>query len=268
MKHFFTFLLPLICLTLNLQAQTKLKLAKSIPIDKAQLFTTDQFGNAFIVNGQNNLIRYAVNGDSLRGVSTISNGDIQWIDATNPLRILLFYPQYSTISILDKMLSVKSEIALKKLSLFQVTAAATSADGNIWVYNEGDAKLIKINDLQQVVSQSNDLRQETQTVPQISSIVEDEAIVYLCDSTNGIYTFDNYGRFLNILPFLGVKRIQIIDDQILFLKENYIHIYNKRSFKESKMELPNIENLLDARLERNYLFMLYQNRLDIFYTDN
>lgn len=268
MKHFFTFLILCICIGFNLQAQNNFQLAKSIPIENAQLFTTDQFGNAFVADGQNNLLRYAVNGDSLRGLSTISNGDIQWIDATNPLRILLFYPQYSTISILDKMLTVKSEIAVKKLQLFQVTAAATSTDGNIWVYNEGDAKLIKINDLQQIISKSNDLRQETQTVPKISSIVEDDATVYLCDSTNGIYTFDNYGRFLNILPFLGIKKIQIIDDQILFLKENYIHIYNKRNFKENKIVLPNSENLLDARLERNYLFLLYPNRLDIFYTNN
>ena len=256
------------CSATVLKAQAQFPIAISIPIENAQLFTTDQFGNAYVVDGKNNIFRFAINGDSLRGNSTISSGPIQWIDATNPLRILAFYPQFAYISILDKMLSVKSEIYLKKLNLFQVTAAATSADGNIWIYSAGDAKLIKINELQQVISKSNDLRQETQTVPHISSIIEDDAIVYLCDSTNGIYTFDNYGRFLNILPFTEVKRIQIIDDQIIFLEDNYIHIYNKRNFKESKMGLPETEDLLDARIERGYLYLLFSDRLDIFYTNN
>src|SRR5690606_24463621 len=149
-----------------------------------------------------------------------------------------------------------------------VTAAASSADGNIWIYSASEARLIKINDLQQIVSKSNDLRQETQTVPKITSIIEKDALVYLCDITIGIYILDSYGRFLNILPFTGVKHIQIFDDQILYLKDQSLHIYNKRNFKESKMDLPETENLLDARIERGYLYLLFPNRLDIFYTTN
>src|SRR5690606_14647956 len=123
-------------------------------------------------------------------------------------------------------------------NLFQVRATGISTDGNIWIYNESNAKLLKINEQLQKISESNDLRQETKTVPQIQSLLEEDGVVYLCDTVNGLYTFNRFSAFLNIIPFKGILKIQVIDDQVVFLKNKHLFVYNKQTFLEREIELP------------------------------
>lgn len=249
-----------------LQAQTDYHFKNSIPFEAAQFLSSDEFGNAYIVTGDQTLWKYQPDKDSTLSFNRISFGELKSLDASNPLRLLLFYQKFSKIVVLDNMLSPKREIELKKMNLWNVAAMGHSADGNIWVYDESEAKLFKINDLQQKVIQSNDLRQESNTVPSPQSLVEKEGIVYLCDSLNGIYTFDRQGRFLNLLPLRGIQKLQVIDDQIIFFKEGQLFVYQKKTFQLNRIQLPEVSDVLDVRVERERLFLLFSDRLDIFYT--
>ena len=64
-------------------------LLKSIPLSVPGLMTTDNNGNVYVVYKGNNLIRFSPDGDSSASYNSIANGAIGWIDATNPLKILL-----------------------------------------------------------------------------------------------------------------------------------------------------------------------------------
>lgn len=247
------------------KGQSKDKLLKSVPIRNAGLLTTDEFGNAYVVGEDNTLFLLKINEDTARTFNRLSYGTLAWVDASNPMRILLFYPQYAKVLLLDNMLSPKFEINLKKLGLFNITAAGLSSDGHIWLYDASDAQLKKMDDRQKIIFSSNDLRQETNTVPRPTSLLEKEGVIYLCDSLNGIYTFNRQARFLNMLPFKGVEKIQVIDDQLLIFKDQQLRVYHMKTFKEIEVELPEVEDIRALRMERNHLFLLFPDRLDIFY---
>lgn len=245
------------------------QLLKFFPVQKGKFINTDDLGNVYIGTTQGNLIKLNNEGDSVSSFNKVSYGQLKNVDASNPLKILLFYEQYGKIIILDKMMSIKAELDLRRMGYSNVTAAGISADGNIWIYNETDAELIKVNEQQQVILKSNDLRQETLTVPQPSILLEKEGLVYLCDENQGIYILNRQGRFIQLLPFEQVENIQIIDRQmVLFLNKKFV-LYNQKTFKEQEIPLPSVESsIIDVRIERGRLFVLTDKALDIFYTLN
>jgi hypothetical protein len=254
-------LMILLLLTASVHAQ----LIRSIPAPDARLLTTDESGNAYIVRGKGELLRYNENGDSTGFYRSIANGPIAWVDATNPLRVMLYYQAFSKITLLDRMLSPKHELDLKKLSIFNPSATAVSADGKIWVYDYVNARLIKIDEQMNTNLTSNDLRMEIQTVPSPLALIEKDARVYACDTAAGILTFDRFGGYINTLEIKGVSKIQVVGKQIIYLQDSTLHAYDLQTFELKKMPLPSQEEpLLDARIERNRLYILYKNKLDIY----
>lgn len=239
----------------------------SIPVKAARLMTTDELGNVYVVNGENALIRFNEQGDSTGSFRSIQNGDLLWVDASNPLRILLSYPHFSKIMLLDNMLAPKNELDLKKLRIYTAPAVGMSADGRLWVYDYNQARLRKINDQLEQDSESNDLRMEADAVPRPQSLIEQNGKVYLCDSIQGIFTFDRFGNYLSRLLMLGVGKIQVIGSQLLYFDGNAIQLYDTKSLQAGAFALPDTRQLLDARMGRNRLYLLFPDKLDIYQTE-
>ncbi len=247
------------------QNRAQAQFIKSIAVPEARTFTTDESGNIYVLRGKNELVRFDNNGDSTGFFRSVSNGEVSWIDATNPLRIMLYYQAFSKIVLLDRMLAPKNELDLKKLSIYNPSATGISADGKIWVYDFVNARLKKIDDQLNTNLTSNDMRMETQVVPAPTSLIEKEYKIYACDSAQGIFTFDRFGGYINTLEIMGVSKMQVVGKQLIYLKGDTLQAYDLQSFELKKMPLPgSTEDLIDARVERNRLFILYKNRLDIY----
>ncbi len=233
-----------------------------------KLMTTDEMGNVYLVRGDNSLIRYSPDGDSTGNFRSIQNGDLSWVDATNPLRILLYYADFSKIILLDRMLSPKNDLDLKKLNIFNAPAVGISVDGRIWVYDYNNARLKKIDDQLNVTSTSNDMRIESGTVPEPTCIIEREAKVYLCDSLNGIYTFDRFASYTNTLEIRNVSRMQAFGNQLVYRSSDTLKAYDLKTLTLKIIPLPQVAELLDVRIERKRMYFLYRNKLDIYHTQD
>lgn len=244
------------------------QLIKSIPVDNARSIFTDESGNVYLVKEDNGLCRFNQNGDSTGDFRSIQNGELQWIDATNPLRILLYYPAFSKVILLDRMLTIKNELSLKKLNLYNPPAVGMSADGKIWVYDFVNARLKKIDDQLNITQTGNDMRQESQTVPHPSALLEKDSRVYLCDSVNGIYTFDRFAGYINTLEIKGVKELQAFGPQLIYRIQDTLHAYDLKTLSLKSMLLPKDKDFIQARIERNRIYHLYKNRLEIFKIEN
>ncbi len=253
--------LILLCTLSSVRAQ---ELIKSIQADNARLITTDELGNVYLVREDNALIRYNADGDSTGNFRSIQNGELMWVDATNPLRILLYYPTFSKVTLLDRMLSVKNELDLKKLNIYNPPAVGMSADGRIWVYDFVNAKLKKIDDQLNVINTSNDMRQESGTVPNPTALLERDTRVYLSDAANGIYTFDRFANYINTLEIKKVKELQAFGTQLIYQANDTLKAYDLKTLTLKAIPLPAQADFIDVRIERNRMYLLFTDRLDIY----
>lgn len=242
-------------------ASDSLNLLKSIPI-QASLFTTDPMGNIYVVDKNNSLIRYTATGDSTGIFQEIKKGHITQIDATNPMRILVFFADFGQIVILDKQLSVKSVLKLPALGFLNVPCIANSADGGIWLFDPILGNLIKINEKPEILLTTS-IRNILDKPLSPTFMVEQDRNLFIVDSVEGIKRFDLYGFFHSAFD-AKTKEIQFINSYLVYYIAPYLHSYHTLSFSEKKMVVPQFETALQVRIERNKLFIRRSDRLDMY----
>ena len=196
-------------------------------------FATDNLGNIYIVKQSNQIKKFNAKGDSLGVYNDVKRyGNIYSIDATNPLKVLVYFKDFSTIVVLDRLLSVLNIIDLRKQSILQVNAIASSYDNNIWLYDELDSKLKKIDDNGNVLLESTDFRQVFDLVPSPTNIFDRDGQLYLYDAKQGLMVFDYYGGKKNNLQLLNYKDLQVIDKSTISARDSsHIVLYKPATFQ-------------------------------------
>jgi len=190
-------------------------LSTTIPGDIAD-FTVDNLGNIYLLNQDNQLKKLSPNGDSLAVFNDVRRyGKIWSIDATNPLKLLVYYREFTMIIELDRFLNIINTIDLRRLDILQAKAVGLSYDNNIWVYDELDAKLKRIGDDGSLIDQTADFRQLFDSTPDPAVLRDQGGLVYLYDSLKGVYAFDHYGGLKSHVALPGWRDFNVIDNNIL-----------------------------------------------------
>jgi len=143
-------------------------------------FSTDNLGNIYLLTATNQLKKVNEKGDSIAVYNDVRRyGKIYSVDAANPLKVLVYYKDFATAVVLDRLLNVRAAIDLRKQNILQVTAITSSYDNNIWLYDELDSKLKKIDDKGNVLLESTDFRQIFDSVPSPSVMYDRDGLLYL-----------------------------------------------------------------------------------------
>jgi hypothetical protein len=246
----------------QLLAADSLQLLKSISI-VGHIISTDKSGNVYCATNKNTIYRFDANGDSTGFFNTVRRGKISQIDATNPMRILVFYNDVPQLIFLDKMMSAKSSIDLKSLKIYDCPSISNSADGLVWAYHTINAELVKIDDNAKISSSSFNFLQLFQTNVQPIFITEQERMLFVIDTNLGILKFDQFGNYLTTYHF-SPKELQYVNKQLVFYIDGEIVNYNLQTLQEKKLIIPNAVDVINARIERNRLYVLRKNTLDIY----
>ncbi|RQO31428.1 hypothetical protein DBR32_05560 [Taibaiella sp. KBW10] len=265
--RFFFLLLFLYCLSPSRELKAQELLQQKV-LANAVNMTTDELGNIYITFSDNSLVKYNSNGDSLGNFRSIQNGPLQIVDASNPLKLLLFYPDYSKVVFLDRMMSFKNELDLKKLKLYQTTAIGMARDGNIWVFDANTIRLLKIDDNLSLLQQSDDLRSALGDVLQATQIIDKDRKIYVLDSLKGLYVFDQFASILNNINLFHVKHIQVFNNTLIYNTADSLVSYDFNSLQEKKIPLPQTTGFICARIEKERLFYLYKDKLEIYRLNN
>ena len=243
------------------RANDSLVLVKSIPIE-ARLFTTDLLGNCYVVKENNFLIKYNSLGDSVAQFNEVKKGKVTQIDATNPLRVLLYYADFNQIIILDNMLSKKNVLKLNTIGIFNAPCIANSIDGNIWVYDQSSNNLLKLDNQLALLSTSNLRNFFSESIDPIY-MVEQERNLFIVDSVQGIFRFDLYG-FYNTTYHFKTKEVQYFNGYLVYPQIPSLFSYQTQTISEKKILLPNPASIVQVRIERNKLFILRKKTLEIY----
>ena len=184
-------------------------------------FTTDNLGNVYLLTPTNQVKKVNEKGQLVAVYNDVRRfGKIYSIDATNPLKILIYYRDFSTIIILDRLLNVRATVDLRQQNILQSKAITTSYDNNIWVFDELDSKLKKIDESGRVLLESTDFRQVFDSVPSPVSLFDRDGQLYLYDPAKGLLVFDYYGGKKNNFQLLHIADLQVIDKNTITGRNN------------------------------------------------
>jgi len=135
------------------------------------------------------------------------------------------------------LLSQRNTINFRKQDIFIVKAITTSYDNYIWLFDEQDFKLKKINDDGRVLQESNDMRVLVDSVPSPSQIIDSDSFVYLYDPEKGFYVFDYYGTLKNNLPFRNWTSVSISKKIVYGFHDKNLYSYDTQTLQLKKYAL-------------------------------
>jgi hypothetical protein len=273
------FYITLFCCALQLPScgQTKPTLASS-PIDTSlrliktvkgsfTFFEIDALENVYAITKSNQLKKYYASGDSAAVFNDVKQyNNPTSIDATNPLKLLLYYKNFSTIVVLDRFLTTRNSINLRNNNIFKTNAIATSYDNNIWLYDEQDFKLKKINDAGKPIFETTDWRQIFDEAPaSILNIYDHAGYLYLYDAEKGFYVFDYYGSYKTVIPFANCDNISLVNKTIVGFQQNKVLTHNLSDGKTSSFNLnSNIANAKQIRVINKHMYVLTSMGVQVY----
>lgn len=228
-------------------------------------FSIDNLENIYLLSATNQLKKLNSKGDSIAVFNDIKKfGEATLVDVSNPLKILLYYKNFATIAVLDGMLNLKTTIDLRKQNMFRVNAIGLSYDGKIWLYDELDNTLKKIDDQGKVIQKTTDLRQVFSKAIEPKKIYDQNQYVYLYDPQQGIFVFDYYGTFKNRIDITGWNNLRVTDKFVLGTDSSFIRRYEIPTFRYEQWPIPApLTEYKQIVYAVNFLYALNENGLDI-----
>lgn len=220
------------------QTDSSFALVRSFNGDIANV-ALDNLNNLYIISSTGQLKKFNSHGDSVGVFNGIrAYGMLSAIDVTNPLKPLLFYKDFSTVVVLDRLLANRAGLNLRRFNILQPTAIALSYDNNIWVFDQYDNKLKKLDENGNLLLETTDLRQVFDQSISPQKIFNDNGLVYLVDSAKGVFVFDNYGSFKRKIEAKDWRQIDVYNGKLVRLGNNEIIVYNPATFMEQSKKFP------------------------------
>ncbi len=231
-------------------------------------FETDNFGNYYLVTNTNQIIKLNNTFDSVASFSNIKSlGNISSIDVSNPLKILVFYKGFSTIVVLDRFLSVINTINLQKLNMFDVSVVTSSYDNNIWLFDEIENKIKKIDNDGKVIAETVDFRLLFDYDKSFTSqFVKDfEGKLYIYSKQNGLFVFDYYGSFIRRHSVTSLSNAQLIGYKLIGFNKSVVEILDIQNRKSINCKL-NIDSSQYSKFifSKTQVFALGKDGLSVF----
>lgn len=232
--------------------------------EKSDLLLTDHLGNCYLIAGDR-IRKFDAKGTFQKEFSNKNFGAISSADATNPLRILLFYRDFSRILFLDNTLSQNGEaVQLEALGYPLTTLAATSYDNGLWIYDQQNFELIRLNRNLQPEQRTGNLSQQLGIELRPDFILEKDNRLFLNNPATGILVFDVFGTYSRQLPLPGLNRFQIDDDAVIWYKNGQLHRYEMLTHEMSAYEKPVDSLARSMRIEKPIVVIQHSDSVLIY----
>lgn len=229
---------------------------------QATLLTSDNLGNIYTIEGSTLSCR-----DSLGKVqstySNLNSGLFTSVDASDPLKLLLFSREFSSLRFLDQKLTLQgSELDLQKITDGNITLACTSYESGFWLFDASGVQLLRFGSNAELQQSSGNINMAIGEELHPQYIMESANTVYLSDTAKGLFLFDRYGSYLEHMPFMQVLSLQTLGDLIYLMTPETLMIYNRTDHTLKELHLP--EPCISGCIRYKTLYLLTGRELKIY----
>lgn len=229
-------------------------------------FSLDNLSNVYLVSTNNQIKKLNQNFDSVGVFNDVRRyGKIAFVDATNPLKILVYYKDFTTVIILDRFLNVRNTIDLRAQNILQVQTIALSYDNQIWLFDELDARIKKVDDNGKVVLTSADFRMLYNDVPNPTTLIDANGLLHLYNAKTGWLLFDYYGAQKNKYAMLNWQDAQIVNNSLMGRTNNTLHIAQPQTLSiKDYTATVDLSTAKKVVFHQSKMFVLFEDRLVVY----
>jgi hypothetical protein len=175
-------------------------------------------------------------------------GHAAQVEAWNITNILVFNDDRQQLVLLDRFLSLITEMRLADFLDGTVRAATLAPDNRIWLLDESSLVLRELepNTLRFVKNTPLDLI-IGRTRPDFRFLRHYQNNVYLVDKITGIYVFDNLGNYKKKLPIVGLNMVGFRGDELYYLDAGAVRFLHLYDLTERRVALPAGVNPAEVR---------------------
>lgn len=199
-----------------------LRLLQALPVSAA-FAAVDNLNNVYIITPDNAIVKYAPDGRQLTRYSNNRLGRAALVDVSNPLKVLVWYADFRVVVFLDRSLTELGELNLISAGFPEVRCVTAAQDGNLWLYDEVNFRLVKVtpDGAKRYESQAMNLMEPAPNRP--TWLQEGNDRVWMADSLSGVFGFDLFAQFDKVFqPLEPVTEFQIVANQLHYLSDNKI----------------------------------------------
>ena len=242
-------------------------------------FTTDRLGNIYLVN-KDVITKYNAQGDSLTQQSYKNYGKIDYVDATQALRTLVFYKEQLLVLTLDNTLSAQNDpVDLTSIGKDQITLVAASiVDNNIWLFDQGTQTLSRVDKTFKDVVSTGNLTNILGYAPVPDFMIEAENKLFMNVPDKGIVVFDMFGTYLKTIPITGLHYFDVNGDKLYYLDKGKIMYYHMLDFITYTLPFGEWKTYSDENggtsvykkpiesfgVKKNRLYIEYRNEITVY----
>jgi hypothetical protein len=230
---------------------------------KFDFFTVDNIGNIYTIK-EDELVKYLPNGKFFARYSNLKLGSISKVDATNPLKLVVYYRDFQQIVFLDNQLSVNSEIvSLEKLGYEQTDLVCASNNNSFWIYSKQNNELHRFNENSKEISATGNLKQILQNELSPNFMLEHNGYLYLNSPETGIYVFDIFGTFSRIIAIKHLRQFQVNENIVYYQRDSIFCSYNYTLFEEACKTIPYWSKVQTLKYRNTKLYSGFKDSITV-----
>jgi hypothetical protein len=200
----------------------KTELIGEIVVPTGEFVGFDAHGLGYFI-GANQSLSKAKN-DELVQYQNLSFGRIGHVDLTNPLNIVVHYPDFNTVVMLDNQLNEIRSITFTNITEYNITVAAAgnASQNRLWIFDSSSQQLGLYSYL------SNDFRFLTQPIfrEMLHYETNFNAFRWISDQQQWLYC-DVYGKISTVGEVPDFDHIAFVSESaVLYSSNGKLYFYN------------------------------------------
>lgn len=220
----------------------------------------DAFGNIYVIN-DNEIVKYNVDGVLQKKFSTKRYGKIDFVDAMNPLKVLVYYKDFQQILFLDNQLTASSNmISLESLGHEQSSLVCSSSNNSFWIYDKQNNELCRFDSELKSLVKTGNLKRILDVDIKPNYMQEHNNFVYLNCPNEGILVFDIYGTFYKTVPLKNLKEFNIVNGDVFYFDNHRLKQYQAQTFNTIEKQFTDTL-MLNVIWQNNKIYKIYQDSL-------
>lgn len=221
---------------------------------------TDGFGNIYVINNDE-ITKYNSVGVSQKKFSTKRYGKIESVDATNPLKILVYYKDFQQLLFLDNQMTASSDmISLEKIGYEQAGLVCSSTNNSFWLYDKQNNELLRFSSELKVLVKTGNLKRILDIDIKPNFIQEHNGYLYLNCPNEGILVFDIYGTFTKTIPLKELKEFNIVNGNVFYFQNKTLKEYQSLTFNTVEKQF-NDTLIKTVYWQNNKFYKVYSDSL-------